>query len=45
MKGILFLAVLLFILLIPFFGYAELWRVMGADNLKTLFFQSRAQDR
>jgi len=40
-KGILTLAMLLCIMLIPFFGFTELRRVFGADRLVGVFFRSR----
>src|SRR5260370_36288500 len=40
-KGILCLTGLLFIVLIPFFGYTELRRVFGADRLVGVFFRPR----
>lgn len=41
LKGILTLSLMLFVLLIPFFGYGELRRVLGEDRLGQLFFRSR----
>ena len=41
LKGILSLMVLVAILLIPFFGFRELGRILGEDKLKKLFFTSR----
>jgi hypothetical protein len=40
-KGILTLAALLFVMLIPFFGFTELQRVFGADRLVGVFFRPR----
>jgi len=40
-KGILTLAALLFVLLIPFFGSTELRRVLGQERLIGAFFRSR----
>jgi len=40
-QGILCLAFLLFVLLIPFFGFAELQRVLGKGKLQELFFRPR----
>jgi hypothetical protein len=40
-KGILTIAMLLCIMLIPFFGFTELRRVFGADRLVGVFFRSR----
>jgi len=40
-RGILTLTVLLFVLLIPFFGFEELQRVLGPGKLSRLFFRSR----
>jgi hypothetical protein len=39
--GILVLAALLFVMLIPFFGFSELRRVFGADRLIRVFFRPR----
>ena len=41
LKGILTMTVLLFVLLIPFFGFGELQRVLGAGKLTQLFFRPR----
>jgi hypothetical protein len=41
LKGILTLTVLLFVLLIPFFGFGELQRVLGEGKLAQLFFRPR----
>jgi hypothetical protein len=41
LKGILTLTVLLFVLLIPFFAFGELKRVLGEGKLAQLFFHSR----
>ena len=41
LKGILTLTVLLFVLLIPFFGFGELQRVLGEGKLARLFFRPR----
>jgi hypothetical protein len=38
-QGILTLALLVFVMLIPFVGYGELRRVMGEGKLEKLFFQ------
>ena len=40
-KAILTLTMLLFVLLIPFFGFTELRRVFGEDRLIRAFFRSR----
>jgi hypothetical protein len=40
-QGIVCLAVILFLLLIPFFGFAELQRVLGEGKLQELFFRQR----
>lgn len=40
-KGILTLTVLLFVVLIPFFAFTELRRVLGEDRLVEAFFRSR----
>ena len=39
LKGILTLAVLLFVMLIPFFGFTELQRVLGEGKLGEVFFR------
>lgn len=41
LKGILTLTVLLFVLLIPFFAFGELQRVLGEGRLARLFFRRR----
>jgi hypothetical protein len=41
LKGILTLMALLAVLLIPFFGFTELRRVLGEGKLEKLFFTSR----
>lgn len=41
LMGILTLALLLFVMLIPFFGFTELQRVLGEDELRQIFFRSR----
>jgi hypothetical protein len=41
LQGILALTLVLFVVLIPFFGYTELQRVWGEDKLQSLFFKSR----
>lgn len=40
-KGILTLTLLLFVILIPFFGIGELQRVLGEGKLSQLFFRQR----
>lgn len=40
-KGILTLSLLLFVMLIPFFGFTELQRVLGEGKLRQLFFGRR----
>jgi hypothetical protein len=40
-QGILCVALLLFVLLIPFFGFTELQRVLGQGKLQQLFFHPR----
>jgi hypothetical protein len=40
-KGILTLTVLVAVLLIPFFGYSELARVLGPGKLRQIFFRPR----
>jgi hypothetical protein len=42
LQGILGLTIVLFVVLIPFFGYTELQRVLGEGKLQTLFFKSRS---
>lgn len=41
LQGIFTLTALLFVVLIPFFGFTELQRVFGADRLTGAFFRSR----
>jgi hypothetical protein len=41
-KGLLSLTVLLFVVLIPFFGFTELRRVFGDDRLVGVFFHPRS---
>jgi hypothetical protein len=41
LKGILILTVLLFVMLIPFFAFGELRRVLGEGQLTQLFFRPR----
>ena len=41
LKGILTLTLLGFVLLMPFFGFGELQRVLGEGKLRGLFFHSR----
>jgi len=41
LKGILAVTLLLFVLLIPFFGFEELKKVLGPGKLGGLFFRSR----
>jgi hypothetical protein len=41
LKGILTLTLLLFVMLIPFFGFGELQRVLGEGKLTQLFFRRR----
>jgi hypothetical protein len=41
LKGILTLTLLLFVLLVPFFGFGELQRVLGEGKLTELFFHQR----
>jgi hypothetical protein len=40
-KGLLSLTVLLFVVLVPFFGFMELRRVFGGDRLTGAFFRPR----
>jgi hypothetical protein len=40
-KGVLSLTVLLFVVLVPFFGFTELRRVFGEDRLVGAFFRPR----
>lgn len=42
-KGTLTLAALVFVMLIPFFGFTELRRVFGTDRLFGVFFRPRYQ--
>jgi hypothetical protein len=41
LKGILTLALLLFVVLVPFFAFGELQRVLGEDKLRQIFFHRR----
>jgi hypothetical protein len=41
LQGILGLTLVLFVVLIPFFGYTELQRVLGEGKLQSFFFKSR----
>jgi hypothetical protein len=43
-QGIICLTGLLFVLLIPFFGFTELQRVLGKEKLRELFFRSRRKE-
>lgn len=38
-KGMLVVALILFVGLVPFFSYRELGRVLGIDNLRTIIFK------
>ena len=40
-RGIVTVAALLFVMLVPFFGFTELRRVFGADRLMGVFFRPR----
>jgi len=40
-KGILTLVAILAVLLIPFFGFTELRKALGKDELRRLLFNSR----
>ena len=40
-KGVLSLTLLLFVVLVPFFGFTELRRVFGDDRLVGAFFRPR----
>lgn len=40
LKGILTLTLLLFVMLIPFFGFTELQRILGPGKLANVFFHS-----
>lgn len=42
LQGILILTLLLFVVLIPFVGFGELQRVLGAGKLKRIFFKARS---
>jgi hypothetical protein len=42
LRGISILTLLLFVMLIPFVGFGELQRVLGAGRLKQLFFRPRS---
>ena len=41
LSGILTLSLILFVMLIPFFGFTELQRVLGENKLRQLFFGRR----
>ena len=41
LNGILTLTLLMFAVLIPFFGFGELQRVLGEEKLSQLFFRPR----
>ncbi len=41
LKGILCVTSIMFVVLIPFFAYGEMRRVLGEDKLKQLFFHPR----
>jgi hypothetical protein len=41
LQGILALVAVLFVVLVPFFGYTELQRVLGEGKLQNLFLKSR----
>jgi hypothetical protein len=41
-KGVLALAILLFVVLIPFFGFTELQRALGDDRIIGAFLRTRA---
>lgn len=45
LKGILTLAFLLFVMLIPFFAFGELRRILGEGQLTQLFFRPREVSR
>jgi hypothetical protein len=40
-KGLLGVAVMCFIVLLPFFGFREVARVMGGSEMKRLLFEKR----
>lgn len=42
-SAILVLTALFFVMLLPFFGFGELRRVLGADRLMTIFLRPRHQ--
>lgn len=42
LEGVLLVGVIIFVVLIPFFGYQEIARVMGKDELLSLMFTKRA---
>jgi hypothetical protein len=44
LKGILCITMIMFVVLIPFFAYGEVRRVLGADRLNHLFFRPRATE-
>jgi len=44
-EGILCVTAILFVALIPFFGFTELQRVLGGARLRELFFRSRGLEQ
>lgn len=44
-KGILTLALLVFVMLVPFVGYGELAKALGEGKLEKIFFHSRMVER
>ena len=45
LNGILTLLLLMFVMLIPFFGFTELQRMLGKCKLMQLFFRSRSSSK
>ena len=43
-KGVLSVAIVTFVLLLPFFGFREITRVIGRNEMRTLLFKRRAAD-
>lgn len=41
LKGIICVTLIMFVVLVPFFAYGEVRRVLGQDRLRQLFFQQR----
>jgi hypothetical protein len=44
LKGIICVTLIMFVVLIPFFAYGEMRRVLGQDRLRQLFFHQRTAE-